>query len=212
MPSPSPDAPSRCYAGRSLAERRAERRERFQEAGLELFGTLGFSSVTVSALCAEAGLSRRQFYEEYSSREALLAEVYDKIQEHARKTVVDAVRALGETNPREAARAAMSAYIDTIATDSRAIRCSFIEVVGVSSEVERRRLAGRVTWARFIADTISTIPGTTRKDFDYAATAFIGALTSVVHRWGTAQERPDRSEIVDLLSDILVHIAIDRTD
>ncbi|EGD54110.1 TetR/AcrR family transcriptional regulator [Gordonia neofelifaecis] len=199
----------RSYAGRTVAERRAERRERFRTAGLELFGTLGFSSVTVTALCAEAGLSRRQFYEEYSGREELLTEIYDEIQNRARTTVVEAVLALDSPTPREAARAAVDAYIEAIATDPRAIRCSFIEVGGVSAAVEAHRLAGRVTWAKFIADTISLVPGTTGRDVDYAATAFIGALTSVVHRWGTSDPRPDRSEIADLLSDILIRIAID---
>lgn len=202
----------RSYAGRTLADRKAERHERFQAAGLDLFGTIGFSQVTISAICTEAGLSRRQFYEEYTGRETLLAEIYDAIQGQARDAVVAAVLSLSSVEKpdiRAIATAAIEAYVDTIATDSRYIRCSFIEVGGVSDEVEQHRLNGRETWARFIADTISMVPGTTSRDLDYAATAYIGALTSVVHRWGTSDPRPDRSEIIQLLTDLLVQLAVD---
>lgn len=205
-------AGERSYAGRSLADRKIERRGRFREAGLELFGTLGFSQVTVSAICTEAGLSRRQFYEEYTGRESLLAEIYDSIQLQTRDAVIAAVTSSvtdAEFDIATVARAAVTAYIDTITTDPRNIRCSFIEVGGVSDEVEHHRLAGRETWAGFIADTISSVPGTTARKIDYEATAYIGALTSVVHRWGTSDPRPDRSEVVDLLTGMLVHLALD---
>ncbi len=43
---------ARVYGGRSADERKAERRDRFIEAGLEIFGTIGFQQGTVSAICA----------------------------------------------------------------------------------------------------------------------------------------------------------------
>lgn len=203
----SDDAGRRVYAGRSLSDRKAERRERFRAAGLELFGTLGFADVTISNLCTEAGLSRRQFYEEYSGREELLTEIYDDIQQRARVAVLAAVGALDDADVYQIAHAAVDAYVDTVAADQRFIRCSFVEVGGVSEAVEKHRVASRGTWARFIADTISTLPGTADGPLDYTATAFIGALTSVVHRWSTADPRPDQSEIVDLLAKMLRDLA-----
>ena len=61
----------------TLEQRTAERRERFLEAGLNIFGNEGFHAATVRKICKEAGLTDRYFYESYSSMEALLIEVYE---------------------------------------------------------------------------------------------------------------------------------------
>src|SRR5512139_3717483 len=53
---------ARHYGGVSAQERKAARRERLLDAGLQLFGTPGGDRVTVSAVCAEAGLTERYFY------------------------------------------------------------------------------------------------------------------------------------------------------
>jgi AcrR family transcriptional regulator len=68
----------RRYGGKTATERRDERRERLLDAGLELFGTDGFAAVTIEALCAEAGLNPRYFYEQFATREELLGAVYER--------------------------------------------------------------------------------------------------------------------------------------
>ena len=68
----------RTYGGLSTEERIAERRERFIEAGLELFGTLGLRSTTVRSLCKHAGLTERYFYESFTDTEALFYAVYER--------------------------------------------------------------------------------------------------------------------------------------
>ena len=40
------------------------------EAGLELFGTLGYASTSVRAVSAAAALNSRYFYESFGSRES----------------------------------------------------------------------------------------------------------------------------------------------
>lgn len=196
------------YAGLSLAERKAQRRQRFLDAGLEVFGSVGYAKASISALCAQAGLSRRQFYEEFASREDLLIEIYDSVQGRARDAVVEAIAAVDPTDLSALATASMTAYVDAVGSDPRRTRVGFIEVGGVSDRVEQHRIDGRLIWADYFKVTLaSVVPGTTPDDFDYAATAFIGALTAVVHRWGTTGPRPDSADVVALLSGILVNLA-----
>ena len=58
-------APTGRYGGKSAEQRQAERRGRFLDAALQLFGdTPGYRGTTVAALSEAAGLSTRQFYEE----------------------------------------------------------------------------------------------------------------------------------------------------
>src|SRR5919198_3030469 len=63
----------RRYRGRLPGERRAERRRRLLDAGLELFGTVGYRGTSIERLCAQAGVTTRHFYQEFPGREALLA-------------------------------------------------------------------------------------------------------------------------------------------
>lgn len=67
----------RSYRGMTPEQRTAQRRERFLEAGLNVFGLEGFHSATVRRICKEAGLTDRYFYESYDSMEELLVEVYE---------------------------------------------------------------------------------------------------------------------------------------
>jgi len=65
----------RRYRGASSADRRAERRGRLIAAGLEMFGTKGIASTRVDDICAEAGLTKRYFYESFESLDALVEAV-----------------------------------------------------------------------------------------------------------------------------------------
>src|SRR5438270_12648428 len=75
------------YGGIPADERRAERRERLLEAGLEILGTEGWQAATVRAICKQARLNPRYFYESFSGLDELLVAVFDTI-------VTDAVAAV----------------------------------------------------------------------------------------------------------------------
>lgn len=66
----------RTYGGLSEAERVNERRERFLEAGLEVFGSLGMRGATVRKLCKEASLTERYFYESFTDTDDLFCAVF----------------------------------------------------------------------------------------------------------------------------------------
>ncbi len=75
---PAPAAPGRRYAGRSEAERVADRRRRLLDSGFDLFGTDGLHGVTISRLCRHAGLTEHHFYAAFGTKAALLAAVYEE--------------------------------------------------------------------------------------------------------------------------------------
>src|SRR5271167_4968356 len=82
-------APRR-YRGMTPQERRAQRRERLLEAGLELFGTAGYAGSSIRAVSAAASLNSRYFYESFSDREDLLYHVYKCIVSEVAAAVVEA--------------------------------------------------------------------------------------------------------------------------
>lgn len=72
----TPAQAGRPYGGRTQADRAAERRRRFIDAGIQVFGQYGYRAATVRGLCAQAGLTDRYFYESFDSVLALLEAVY----------------------------------------------------------------------------------------------------------------------------------------
>ena len=78
MPGDAPRAERR-IRGRTLAERREERRDAMLAAGLDLFGTKGYAATTVEEVCRRAYVSSRNFYEEFDNRLSLLVAVGERI-------------------------------------------------------------------------------------------------------------------------------------
>src|ERR1700754_2161618 len=70
----------RRYGGASFEDRQAERRERLIAAAIEVFGRWGREGATVAAICAEAGLTARYFYESFPNRDALFIAAYQTVQ------------------------------------------------------------------------------------------------------------------------------------
>lgn len=76
--SASKKSTSRTYGGLSNEQRKAERKERFLEAGLEVFGTVGIRGAKVRTLCKAAGLTERYFYESFTDTDDLFCAVYQQ--------------------------------------------------------------------------------------------------------------------------------------
>ena len=106
----------RTYAGRPVADRLAERRRRFFDAALGEFASVGYAKSSVTSICREAGLSRRQFYELFSDREELLVALYDEIQGAARDAVATALSESTSRDTHVLATAAMRAYMRSVGT------------------------------------------------------------------------------------------------
>ncbi|MFW0786269.1 TetR/AcrR family transcriptional regulator [Gordonia sp. CPCC 206044] len=206
--------PQRSYRGRSMVERQADRRERFMEAGLNVFGTSGYAHGTVSAICASAGLSRRQFYELFEGREELLIAVYDRIHAEARDRVLEAFTEATGDSIEARTRPAVAAFFDSVAVDPRRMRIAFVEIGGISPRVEAHRISARAQWTAFFSAAASEFGDLSDSEFgfDYEAAAFIGALTEAGHLWASSEPRPDRDVVVEMLVRIILALADGRSD
>src|SRR5450631_2127010 len=80
---------ARLYRGIDPSERRAQRRERLLDAGLDVFGTHGYASSSIRTVSAAASLNSRYFYESFSDREDLLYFVYKRIVSEVAAAVVE---------------------------------------------------------------------------------------------------------------------------
>jgi AcrR family transcriptional regulator len=62
------------------ASSRQQRRARIEDTALELFGTRGFDRVTVSEICAEAGVAPATFYRHFGSKEQVVFAYEDEFR------------------------------------------------------------------------------------------------------------------------------------
>ncbi|KUO18267.1 TetR/AcrR family transcriptional regulator [Streptomyces dysideae] len=203
-------APTGRYGGKTAQERQAERRRRFLDAALQLFGdSPGFRNTTVAALSEAAGLSTRQFYEEFRTLEDVLAALHLQVNAWAEEAVLTAVAGTEDWSVLERASTIFRAYAANVTADPRRIRITFVEIVGVSPRVEEQRLARRSGWIELIcAEAQSAVARgeAAPRDYRLAATAFIGSVNGLLHDWSAGWVNATLDEVVDELVRQLVAI------
>lgn len=205
------DKPPRRYRGRSTDELRAERRERLMEAGEQLIGRDGYQALTIEKLRSAAHVSTRHFYEHFASREALLAALFDRIVDEGGARVV---KALATPAPTPAVRTinALRAFVRYCLGDPAKARIAFIETIGISPDMERRRRVAIRQFAELIAQAATGLAEAgvlPRADFRFAAVALVGATNELIVEWlvgetGLAAEEMERA-IVNLYQTLLLN-------
>lgn len=177
----------RQYGNQTADERRAARRARMLSAGLDAFGgPLGYRGTTIEALCTAAGVSTRNLYEEFGSREALLIALHDDLNERALHAVVAALADVDPLDVHARAHGATSAYLQVMTTDRRWARIALVEMVGTSPDTEAARRASIdrfVALIEFEADRLAAAGVIPDRPHHLTAVALAGALNGLVHTW-----------------------------
>jgi AcrR family transcriptional regulator len=193
--------------GRTLAERREERREAMLAAGLDLFGTKGYAATTVEEVCRRAYVSSRNFYEEFDNRLDLLVAVGERIVAgaFASWTAIGAAGPPGDA--RGMLRSRVSALVHTLVDDPRVARVAFIETVGIdpAHEALRREMLGVFpAWLQAYLqghlDTQAVPPARQRS----LAVGLFGAVHELMTDW--VLQRPDERPQADALIDDIVEL------
>ncbi|MEV0182209.1 TetR/AcrR family transcriptional regulator [Streptomyces sp. NPDC050625] len=195
--------PTGRYAGKSAEERQAERRRRFLDAALQLFGDApGFRAATVASLSEAAGLSTRQFYEEFRTLEDVLAALHLQVNNWAEQAVLAAAAEAEGLSLAERTAMIFRAYAANVTADPRRIRITFVEIIGVSPRLEEQRLARRARWVELIcaeARAAAARGEAAPRDYRIAAAAFIGSVNGVLHDWSAGWVDATLDEVVDEL-------------
>ena len=113
----------RPYRGVSATDRRHQRRQRLIDAGLQLFGTRGIAAVGIVDVCAEAGLTKRYFYENFASIDALAEAVFEHVTGNLVAMVAPAIEIGAGRDPRPA----LTVYIRALLSDPRVVRLLAVE-------------------------------------------------------------------------------------
>ncbi|MEU8242462.1 TetR/AcrR family transcriptional regulator [Actinoplanes missouriensis] len=200
--------PSGFYRGVSAADRVAQRRARLLAAGLTVWADPQVRT-TMTAVCAEAGLSERYFYESFTGLEALLEAVMDtiaaEIEETSRAAAEAAGLAVGD-DPIARVRAAVRAFVDLLLADPRKGRVAIVESLAVPKLRQRRTELLRHLAHRSALESREWLgsQGRSAAEDEIGGMLFIGGMAELITAWldGSLEASPE--EIVEAASRALV--------
>jgi AcrR family transcriptional regulator len=190
---------SRPYRGRPPEARHAERRDRLLGAGIELVGTGGVSAMTMRAVCREAQLSQKFFYESFTDTDDLLREVYRATFQRARN-IIDAA---GSQQPDRVARtrASVDAAAQLARDDPRVCRILLVEPI---ADLRLRHFVRHTVIAMISATEAQSAahPDDLNRTKMHYATQF-GAIISLFLEWTEGNLGDDRAAFVDHVVGVL---------
>jgi AcrR family transcriptional regulator len=195
--------PGRIYGGVSAERRRSERRQRFLDAGLELFGTRGVAATTVGEIADHAGLIKRYFYESFENLDDLFDTVIAETTAQVDEIVTQAASSGDSAKAR--ARAALAAFVDFMADNPHAGRMLMREMLSPrgGKPARRQKLVDRsvqAIWHLFLEGDGDD--GPTRVEAHLTSLALAGASGEVIAAWLERRTAADRDQVLDHLSQL----------
>ena len=192
----------RPYRGVSATDRRHQRRQRLIDAGLELFGTRGIAAVGIVDVCAEAGLTKRYFYENFASIDALAEAVFEHVTGDLVAIVVPAIEIGAGRDPRPA----LTVYIRALLSDPRVVRLLAVESQTGPLKKYRDGFPTRAVelWFAFAASDEDMPPP---QDMRLKAYGFVGAAQQIGMAWLDGHLPLTIDEVIDQLVDMFYRIS-----
>lgn len=177
----------------------ARRRACFIAAGRVLFSQVGYRKTTMRALCAEAGLTDRYFYESFGSIEDLLVAVYEELMGEMQARIVAALQAAGPgQSPEALVDTGLDAFFQQV-EDTAAARVIWLEVLGVSPRVDQVYNRGTRNFADFmlmLSRTIAPQWPVTDEVARVVAMGMIGAASEAAKDWLMSGYQQPREHLV----------------
>lgn len=192
----------RSYAGRSPDERRQQRRQRLLDAGLQVFGTVGYDEATITLLCGTARVGTKAFYDEFPSREALLLAVATDIVATAAAHLEHALAA-APRDLEQRVRAGLTAYIGFLTEDVRRVRIAYREIRVAPLETERQFASS--AFATLVNEQVAELGvGDHARDNLLLALALTGGVGELLNHWTSVVEKPPVERLVAELTRLFV--------
>ena len=184
---------SRSYGGRTAEQRRADRRQRLVDSATALFARDGYAGTPIERICSGAGVSTRNFYEEFAGREALLIEVHRQLTTRVWVKVVESLAGLEDASLQERAIRGLTTYVRETVNDPVFVRIVYVEIIGVSRETEDYRQVHRERWHQIVAaelDRAVSRGEAVNRDYSIGVIGWIGAVQEITHAWWRSGTRP----------------------
>ena len=119
-----------------------EHRHRLLEGMAHAVAAKGYADTTIADIVREASVSRRTFYEHFSTKAECLIALYEASSRNALKVLRDSIDPAHEWQTQ--VEQALTAYLGCMAQNPVLMRTLFIEILGLGAEgLEARRRVNR---------------------------------------------------------------------
>ena len=172
------------WSGVPLEDRQALRRDDLLAAGVTLLGSEGGPALTVRAVCREAGLTERYFYESFSDRDEFVRAVYDDVCTRAMAALMSA------TTAREAVERFVALMVDDPVRGRVLLLAPEVEPVLVRSGAE-----WMPSFIKLLQRQLTTISDPALQNM--VATGLIGALTALFTAYLDRRLTATREQFID---------------
>ena len=131
-----------------------EHRARLLQAMANVAAAQGLAATSIAAVVAEAGVSKRTFYEHFADKDACFLELYRAASASALRTLRDSVQS--ERPWQDQVEHALGAYLKHLSAGPQLIRMLFVEIhhLGAAGAQVRREVMQHL--ADFMRETINT--------------------------------------------------------
>lgn len=182
------------WSGVPIESRNALRRDDLIAAGVQLLGGEGGPALTVRAVCRNAKLTERYFYESFADRDEFVRAVYDDVCTRAMATLTSA------TTPREAVEQFVALMVDDPVRGRVLLLAPAVEPVLTLSGAE-----WMPNFIDLLQRKLSRIVDPVLQKL--VATSLIGALTGLFTAYLSGQLGASRQQFIDYCVDMLLRTA-----
>lgn len=181
-----------------------EHRGRLLQAMATVAAAQGLAATSIAAVVAEAGVSKRTFYEHFTDKDACFLELYRAASASALRTLREAVRP--ELPWQDQVEHALGAYFAHLASGPQLIRMLFVEIhhLGPAGALVRREVMQHL--ADFMLETINADDEVLTPTMAVAAVGGIQELVLQAIERGEAAQldrlAPNASAVVRLLAGV----------
>jgi AcrR family transcriptional regulator len=183
---------SRRWSGVPLEDRQALRRDELVAAGVQLLGQASGPAVTVRAVCRQAELTERYFYESFSDRDEFVRAVYDDVCARAMSALRSA------TTPREAVERFVALMVDDPVVRGRVL----LLAPAVEPVLVRSGAQWMPNFIDLLQDKLTQIGDPVRQKM--IATSLIGGLTALFTAYLDGRLAATREQFIDYCVDMLL--------
>jgi AcrR family transcriptional regulator len=173
------------------------RRDELVGVGVQLLGGESGPAVTVRAVCREAGLTERYFYESFGDRDEFVRAVYDDVCTRAMSALMSA------TTPREAVERFVALMVDDPVRGRVLLLAPSVEPVLVRSGAE-----WMPNFIDLLQRKLSQIGDPVRQNM--IATSLIGGLTALFTAYLDGRLTATREQFIDYCVEMLLGRATTR--
>jgi AcrR family transcriptional regulator len=179
------------WSGVPLENRQALRRDELITAGVQLLGGESGPGVTVRAVCRQAGLTERYFYESFTDRDEFVRAVYDDVCTRAMSALMSA------TTPREAVEQFVALMVDDPVRGRVLLLAPAVEPVLVRSGAE-----WMPSFIDLLQRKLTQIGDPVRQKM--IATSLIGGLTALFTAYLDGRLTATREQFIDYCVEMLL--------